>query len=120
MVLGAITACDRSPDPDPCAEMCGVAADLYGGCLADWGADWTAAGYTDEADFLNACETWAWELRLLEADAVDQGVIDQPGQVDATCEERRDAFAADDATCATYTGTDWNHAPWIPVDEDSG
>ena len=58
--------------------------------------------------------------QLLEADAVDQGVIDQPGQVDATCEERRDAFAADDATCATYTGTDWNHAPWIPVDEDSG
>lgn len=118
LLVGAVAACDRTPEPDPCAEMCNAAAVLYGGCLADWGAGWEAAGYSDEEDFLDACATWAWELRLLEQDAVDQGVIDEAGQVDSTCEARRDALSADDATCSTYTSIDWNDAPWIP--EDTG
>ena len=71
---------------------------------------------TDEEDFLDSCETWAWELRLLEEDALDQGVIDEIGQVDATCRQRQAAFMADDATCDTYTGIDWNDAPWIEED----
>ncbi len=111
-------ACDPTPEPDPCAEMCEAAAVLYGGCLRDWGAGWEAAGYDDEADFLDACNTWAWELRLLEEDAVERGVIEETGQIDGICLARRDAFTAEDATCSTYTSIDWNDVPWIP--EDSG
>lgn len=94
-------------DPaDPCTATCDAAASLYGGCLADWGAGWEAAGYADEADFVDACATWAWELRQLEADA------GRTGEVDAECEARTEALAAEDATCDTYTSMDWNTPPW--------
>ncbi len=116
LLLGLVAACHRSPDPDPCTEMCEAAAVLYGGCLAEWGAGWEGAGYSDEEDFLDACTTWAWELRLLEEDALDQGVIEETGQVDATCVSRRDAFLSEEATCSTYTRIDWNDAPWLPDD----
>jgi hypothetical protein len=119
LLLGGVASCDIAPEPDPCADMCMAAAELYGGCLTDWGAGWEAAGYTDEEDFLDACSTWAWELRILEQDAVDQGLIDQTGQVDATCAERQAAFVADEATCSTYTSIDWNDAPWIEETGDS-
>jgi len=95
-----------APAPDPCAAMCDGAASLYGGCLGEWGADWPAAGYADEADFLDACATWAFQMRALEVDA------GRTGDVDAECAAREATFAADDATCEDYTTLDWNSPPW--------
>ena len=91
---------------DPCTAMCAAAADLYGGCLSSWGADWEAAAYEDEADFLDACATWAWEERQLEAEA---GHV---GSVDTVCEERERQFAAEDATCDDFTSLDWSAPAW--------
>lgn len=98
-----LEACGRAV-PDPCDAMCVSAEVLYGGCLESWGASWSAAGYEDGADFRDACSTWAWEMRLLEADA---GL---DGEVDATCEERTAAFTG--GTCEAYTQIDWNVPPW--------
>ena len=92
--------------PAACDEMCAAAAALYGGCLADWGADWSAAGYADEADFLTACAAWGWEMSLLEADAGQEGVLED------TCSARASALSADDAACSAYTDIDWNSALW--------
>lgn len=86
--------------------MCEAAASLYGGCLREWGADWEAAAYADEEDFLDACGTWVREMRQLEADA------DHLGATDQTCEERAAAFTAEDATCEAFTGLDWHTPPW--------
>jgi hypothetical protein len=93
--------------PDPCTEMCAAAAELYGGCLTDWGVDWAAAGYADVDAFTEACETWAWEQRLLEEDAIDRGRAEAEGRTDAACEERETAFRAEDAECTAYTELDW-------------
>lgn len=92
--------------PDPCTLMCEAAADLYGGCLRDWGAGWEAAAYADEDDFLDACGTWAWETRQLEVEAGESGATD------AACESREALFAAEDATCDDYTTMDWSTPPW--------
>ncbi|GDX80038.1 hypothetical protein LBMAG42_18490 [Deltaproteobacteria bacterium] len=99
-LLGCATA------PDPCVAMCEAAADLYGGCLSTWGADWEAAAYADEDDFLDACATWSWEQRQLEVEA------GQEGATDAVCEERAALFAAEEATCDDYTTIDWNTPTW--------
>ena len=95
-----------STAPDPCTTMCENAATLYGGCLSTWGADWEAAGYADEDEFLDACATWAFEMRQLEDDA------GKTGETDQTCEDRAATFAAEDATCDAYTGIDWSVHPW--------
>lgn len=34
---------------------------MQGECLAADGLGWEAAGHADEADYIDACETWAWE-----------------------------------------------------------
>lgn len=106
MLLAFLLACN--PAPDPCEAMCAAAADLYGTCLESWALDWSAAGYEDQADFLDRCETWAWEARLLEADA------GQDGAVDAACEERELTFgeALDPLTCEAYTTIAWEEMPW--------
>jgi hypothetical protein len=88
--------------------MCEGAARLYGGCLRDWGAGWEAAAYADEADFLDACTTWAWEMKQLEAEA------GREGSTEAACEERGAAMTADTATCEAFTGVDWHNPPWDP------
>ena len=103
-MLLLLAAC--AADPDPCTAMCVAAASLYGGCLTTWGADWESANYADEADFVDACATWAWEMRQLEVDAGKIGATDQ------TCLERSTAFQAEDATCDTYTTLDWNSPTW--------
>lgn len=86
--------------------MCEAAADLYGGCLSSWGADWEAAAYADEDDFLDACATWSWEQRQLEVDAGEDGATN------AVCEERALLFVSDEATCDDYTTLDWNTPTW--------
>ncbi|MEC7947359.1 MAG: hypothetical protein VX265_07295 [Myxococcota bacterium] len=113
-----LSACVSDAAPPACVAMCEAAAALYGDCLTDWGADWSAAGYADEEDFLGACETWGWEMSLLEADAVDRGTEAARGSVARTCRSRRAAFADPDASCDAYTGTDWNARPWDDTAED--
>jgi hypothetical protein len=113
LLLSAGCASDEAPPA--CVEMCVAAAGLYGACLSDWGADWEAAGYADEDDFLGACETWAWEMSLLEIDAVERGEADASGSLVQTCEARESAFKEEDASCDAYTEVDWNARPWDPV-----
>lgn len=84
--------------------MCLAASELYGGCLNDWGVDWTSAGYDDADHFEGACQTWAWTTRMLEAEA------ERAGQVDAVCRERRDLFTAGE--CSDFTTVDWSELPW--------
>ena len=110
LLLGA--ACDRAEVPESCTGMCQAAGSLYATCLTDWGVDWSAAGYADEADFRVSCETWAWEMSILEADAIDRGALSEPGWLDRTCTERHSAFTAEDAECSTYSEVDWGQTPW--------
>ena len=91
---------------DPCVPMCAQAADAYGSCLDPDGAgaappDWGAAQYSDAQDFRDACETWAWEQRLI-ADAEDA-----PGRVDAACAGRAEALATAPEPCAAFTAMEW-------------
>ncbi len=103
-VGSGIAACgDRAADP--CEAMCTAAATLYGGCLEDWGADWTAAGYGDDAEFIDACQTWAWQMRLLEE---HEGSA--LGWTDQTCRARTTLY--DEGVCTDFTQTDWNQMPW--------
>jgi len=90
--------------PDPCDDMCAAAATRTEACLAEQGLTWQGAGYDDEADYLDACAAWAWELRVLEEDAGEEG------QVDRTCEERTTLFS--DGDCADWAAVDWNEVPW--------
>jgi len=92
--------------------MCVAAADLYGACLEDWSADWASAGYADRDDFLDGCQTWAWEMSLLEEDAVEGGLAGAEGATARACTERERSMTAEDAVCEDYTGVDWNERPW--------
>lgn len=112
-----VLGCQTSTVPPVCEQMCAAAASLYGGCLEDWGVDWTAAGYDDEDAFLDACATWSWEMSLLSAYAADEEL---PGASEdwlgETCATRQDALSADDAACSAYTDIEWNDVPWSPDD----
>ena len=101
LALLLLAAC--SPAPDPCNPMCTAAAQRYGTCLEAWGTDWQAAGYQDEADFLDACDTWVWVSRELEADAGTEG------RVDAECREKRAVL--EQGTCDDFLELDWSESP---------
>ncbi len=101
LLLGPV-GCDRGDDP--CLPMCEQARDLFGECLDASGLDWTAAGYEDAQDYLDACLTWAWEMRIL-ADSAGE-----PDAVDEMCAERETELAGGD--CDTYSSIDWNAQPW--------
>ncbi len=107
-IFVALLGCQSA---DPCAAMCQSAADLYGGCLSDWDTNWAAAGYDNRPDFISACETWAWEMRILERDARRHSDV-KKGAVDRACQRRDECFLAPDATCEDFTGLDWNTPPW--------
>lgn len=108
-----VFGCEPEPEmPATCETMCLSAAALYGGCLTDWGVDWAAAGFADEAAFLNSCETWGWQMSLLQDAALAEGTHEDAGWLAATCEEREAAMSAEDAACSVYTGIEWNDAPW--------
>lgn len=108
-----LAGCVDDQGPDPCAAMCVAAEQLYGGCLESWSVDWSAAGYQDGDDFLDACDTWAWEMRLLEEAAGESGTVD------ATCEAREASFI--EGPCEAFTETSWNDYPWDPEpEEDTG
>ena len=107
-----LVACGQDQTPAVCEQMCRAAADLYGDCLDEWGVDWAAAGYDNEKAYIHSCETWSWEMSILEEDALDNDQIDKGGWVESTCEDRDAIFSRDDATCLDYTDIDWNHTPW--------
>lgn len=109
-------ACGPSAVPAACDEMCAAAVVLYGDCLTAWGADWPAAGYEDAARYQNACDTWAWEMALLQDHAVEEGRQGAEGWLADTCQERADRLSAEEATCDDYTTIDWGEAPWAASD----
>ena len=109
LLAALLLACEPQP-PAVCDEMCAAAAGLYGACLEDWGLDWSAAGYEDEDDYLESCRTWAWEMALLQQDALERGVEEAEGWLGTTCALRLRAFRSEDASCETYTSLDWEPA----------
>ena len=108
-MLGA--GCADAVDP-ACAAMCATAGEAYGACLADWGVDWSAAGLEDEADYVDRCETWAWEMGVLERDARARGEAVPRGATEAACVERDSLLSAEGATCTDLTAIDWTVPPW--------
>jgi hypothetical protein len=112
LVLLALLACASDPQPDPCEDMCAVAAAVQCGCIDSWGADWPDVGFEDQQDYFQACQTWAWEMRLLEDDAVDRGALDAPGAVDSLCRDRAQTLEKGDLGCAQFSALDWDEVPW--------
>jgi len=112
LLLVTLTTCADDGVPEACVEMCAAGAAVYGACLEDWGVSWAEAGHEDRSDFLGSCETWAWEMSLLEADAVDRGAPGAEGATAEACDERRAALRAPDATCEAWTDVDWSTPPW--------
>jgi hypothetical protein len=110
LLLLSLLACD--PPADPCAQMCAQAAAVQCGCLETWDGEWSDLGYTDQEDFYESCQTWAWEMRILERDAVQRGEIDEAGQVDAVCEERTAQLSTSGFSCKEWRGMDWSVTPW--------
>lgn len=99
LAFGLLFAATARADDSPSDEIIVTAA-------ACWGTDWAAAGYDDEGAFVESCDTRAWEMRKLEADAGHDGATD------AVCASRAEAFNAPDATCDTYTNIDWSAPAW--------
>ena len=110
ILLLALLACEEAPDP--CVDMCAEAAAVQCGCLDAWGSDWSDLGYRDQQDFYERCQTWAWEMRLLESDAVGRGALEEGGVVDEVCEERTEALEAPEMTCSEFSSMDWSVTPW--------
>lgn len=104
--LLALLACDAPPEA--CAQACAAAAVAMQGCLAEDGLGWEAAGYADEAAFLDACDTWAWEQLQLAREA-GQG----RAALGEACEVRAEDI--EQGTCEEFMALDWNH----PLDEVS-
>jgi len=98
--------------PDPCPEMCSTSTQIYGGCLSAWGADWQDAGYEDANAYFHACETWVWEMRLIEKKAKSNGDIEALGHVDGYCEDVESKLSRPDVTCDDWTEIDWKNQPW--------
>jgi hypothetical protein len=87
--------------PDPCEQMCEAAAQVYGRCLTAEGLDWNAAGYEGIEDYLDACDTWAWEKRLIE----DTDPLEE-GRLDAVCRSRTSKLEG--GGCQDYYDIDWD------------
>lgn len=100
--------CAPKPDAD-CAPMCAAAASAYGRCLAPDGAGaptWQDAGYADEQGFLDACDTWAWEQRLLARAAEGRRAGD--AKVSAACAARAAELRVEGSACETFLAIDWS------------
>jgi len=116
-VWGSLLGC-ASDVPAACDRMCVAAAAVYGSCLEAAGG-WSAGGYDDADDFAGSCDTWAWEMRRLEDDAVQRGALDGPGAVSTACRARADALSDAAASrdtasdsCETFAAFDWHTPPW--------
>ncbi len=98
--------------PDACNGMCQAAADVQEVCLSEWEAQWEDLGYADKSDYLNSCDTWAWEMHLLEKDAQQNGLFNPSSSVHEVCLERHDGLESEALTCESWLSIDWNETPW--------
>ena len=104
-----LAGCARPPDP--CAAVCARAAAAWRACLHARGQGWPDAGYADERAFLDSCDTWAWELRQLEADAEAAGAVDAfCADASATLRDAPDTGGPEGA-CAAVGAVDWAWSP---------
>lgn len=92
-------------DDDACLPFCEAAADAQAACLSASDLDWTALGYDNRDDWLEACQTWAWEQRQLARDAGASA-----SAVDDACQERESAM--DGGGCAEIQSFDWSDPVW--------
>jgi hypothetical protein len=83
--------------PFECEEMCQSAEVLTENCLMEWELDWDAAGYENNSDFQESCNTWVWEQQLLIEDAESQGK-QSPNLADI-CLERKTIIRSDMTDC---------------------
>lgn len=103
LLLFSLSACDGAEDA--CAPFCRAASDAQAACLAASDLDWEALGYADQDDWLESCQTWAWEQRQLARDA---GV--SAGAVDAACQAQEGAMEG--GGCSEIQSFDWNDPVW--------
>ena len=103
-----LISCGVKAEPS-CLELCEQTATAYDSCLQQQDLDWQATDYSGRDDFIGRCETWAWELSMLERDALKRGEIEQP-QVDGACQERN-VVMAESEPCDAVT-TAWSAVPW--------
>ena len=103
LLLLGLLACQAGPDP--CVPFCEAAADAEAACLSASDLDWSALGYADREDWLDSCQTWAWEQRALARDA-DARAED----VDAACQAQESAM--EEGGCAMIQSFDWNDPIW--------
>ena len=108
-LLLMLLACGRE---DPCAAMCSAATRVYGGCLTSWDATWRDAGFADERDHFHSCETWAWEMRMLEKNALRRGNITALGHVDEHCSVKESELLSETMTCDEWSAIDWEAPLW--------
>jgi hypothetical protein len=101
LLLALASACASA---DPCEDFCEVVASRTGECLAAGDLAWSATAWSDQEDLRGSCSAWAWEWRLLEADAGRRGATD------AWCSEQEPILAG--ATCDQVLAFDWEAAPW--------
>jgi len=92
--------------------MCAQAAAVQCGCLDAWGSEWSDIGYRSQQDFFEGCQTWAWEMKLLESDAVSRGELDGPGALESACQDRTAILEAPDLTCDDWSALEWSVVPW--------
>ncbi|MBN2798171.1 MAG: hypothetical protein JXX28_03420 [Deltaproteobacteria bacterium] len=104
LILALLLSCGT---PDPCDATCEAGESLLARC-----GTWEEGGFDDRADFIERCATWSWELRLLEAEALQSGVLQRRGAVDATCRERTELLTSDQADCESWASLEWSTAPW--------
>jgi len=98
--------------PEICDDMCKVAADMQESCISEWTAQWTDIGYTGKSDYKHACETWAWEMHLLEGDAQKAGNQSASDATEEICLERLEWLQSESLDCDAWQSIDWNGTPW--------
>lgn len=96
--------------PESCHSMCEAASLLQATCLAADGLDWSQSRWQSQADFDEACLTWAWEAQKLEGAAARQGEAERGSIIDA-CEQRGAEYAGSQAQCEPLDGPGWA-LPW--------
>jgi hypothetical protein len=90
---------------DPCERVCPPAASTYAACLAEEGRSWESSEWGSEADFLDACATWAWEVRrLARAERAHDAL-------DAECADREALLGEEGASCAAWDQLAWDGLP---------
>lgn len=103
LLLLWLLGCDGGADP--CDPFCEAAADAQAACLSASDLDWSALGYADRDDWLDRCQTWAWEQRQLARDAGASA-----DAVDAACQAEEALMQG--GGCDEIQSFDWNDPVW--------